>query len=197
MKSLKVERLPEYTEIDAELTSWSTIRIKCNAYSLPSRLRGERVRVRLYDDRLEVYYGQTLQEIMPRQLGSGGQYIDYRHIIWSLVQKPGAFRRYRYREELFPSMSFRSAYDALICFDEREADLHYLRILHLAASTAESEVEAALCMLLDAKVTPTIEAVKELCLTPEARLRKEMPALAPFVVDLDGYDGLLATAVGS
>lgn len=197
MKALKVERLPEYTEIDAEVTSWSTIRIKCNAYSLPSRLRGERVRVRLYDDRLEVYHGQTLQEIMPRQLGAGGQYIDYRHIIWSLVQKPGAFRRYRYREELFPSLWFRSAYDALIRFDEREADLHYLRILHLAASTAESEVEAALCMLLEAKVTPTIEAVKDLCATPEARLRKEIPTLAPFVVELETYDELLLAQVAT
>ena len=39
--------------------------------------------------------------------------IDYRHVIWWLVRKPGAFARYRYREELFPSLMFRRAYDAL------------------------------------------------------------------------------------
>ncbi len=39
--------------------------------------------------------------------------IDYRHDIGSLVRKPGAFARYRYREELFPSFAFRQAYDAL------------------------------------------------------------------------------------
>ena len=117
---------------------------------------------------------QSLQEIMPRLLGDGGQRIDYRHIIWSLVQKPGAFRRYRYREELFPTLSFRRAYDALIALCERDADLHYLRVLHLAASTSESEVEAALCVLLEAKTTPTIEAVKDLCASTEERVAKEV-----------------------
>ncbi|MCK7529032.1 MAG: hypothetical protein MZV64_71475 [Ignavibacteriales bacterium] len=29
--------------------------------------------------------------------------IDYRHVIGSLVQKPGALARYRYREALFPT----------------------------------------------------------------------------------------------
>lgn len=197
MTPINVDRLPEYIEIDDEVTSWSTIRIKRNAYSLPSRLRGETVRVRLYDDRLEVYYGGTLQETMPRLLGEGGQYIDYRHIIWSLVQKPGAFRLYRYREELFPTLSFRRAYDALRALGEREADLHYLRILHLAASTMQSDVEAALCLLLDGKVMPRIEAVKELCLLPEQRAAKEVPAIAPFAVDLEHYDSLLATVTAA
>jgi hypothetical protein len=34
-------------------------------------------------------------------------------VIWSLVRKPGAFARYRYREELFPTLVSRRAYDAL------------------------------------------------------------------------------------
>ncbi len=197
MKPLNADRLPEYIEIDDDVTSWSTIRIKQNAYSLPSRLRGETVRVRLYDDRLEVYYGGILQEIMPRLLGNGGHRIDYRHIIWSLVQKPGAFRLYRYREELFPTPLFRRAYDALAPLGERDADLHYLRILHLAASTMQSEVEAALALLLDSNTVPRIEAVKDLCMTPQQRVAKEMPTLAPFAVDLNQYDALLGTQVAS
>jgi hypothetical protein len=32
-------------------------------------------------------------------------------VIWSLIRKPGAFARYVYREEMFPSLAFREAYD--------------------------------------------------------------------------------------
>ncbi len=48
-----------------------------------------------------------------RLLGRGGCRGDYRHVIWSLVRKPGAFARYRYREAFFPSLTFRRTYDAL------------------------------------------------------------------------------------
>ena len=34
--------------------------------------------------------------------------IDYRHVIHSLVRKPGAFARYRWREDLFPGVLFSS-----------------------------------------------------------------------------------------
>ena len=57
MRPLSVERLREYKEVDVAVTSWSTIRVKHNAYSVPSRLIGEWVRVRVYEDRLEVYHG--------------------------------------------------------------------------------------------------------------------------------------------
>ena len=40
-----------------------------------------------------------------------GHHIDYRHIIYWLVRKPGAFANYRYRGDLFPTESFRWAYE--------------------------------------------------------------------------------------
>jgi hypothetical protein len=143
MRPLAVERFPTYIEETVNVTSWSTIRIKHNAYSVPSRLISQTVRVRVFGDRIEVWYGGQLQLATERLSGSGGRRIDYRHIIWSLVQKPWAFARYRYREELFPSLIFRKAYDALVehCASVNDADREYLRILHLAATTLESEVE--------------------------------------------------------
>lgn len=109
MKPLRVDRLPEYRTTQVRVTSRSTIRIKHNTYSLPSRLTRENVKVRIYEDRLEVFYGGTHQLTMERLLGRNGHRIDYRHIIWSLVKKPGAFPRYVYREDLFPSLLFRRA----------------------------------------------------------------------------------------
>ena len=39
---------------------------------------------------------------MPRLAGSGKHAINYRHVIDSLVRKPGAFENYQYHEEMFP-----------------------------------------------------------------------------------------------
>jgi transposase InsO family protein len=191
MRALEVERLPEFVELRVPVTSWSTIRVKHNAYSVPSRLIGETVSVRLYEDRLEVYYAEKLQMTVGRLLGRMGHRVSYRHIIWSLVRKPGAFAQYRYREDLFPSVTFRRAYDALReQKSERAADVEYLRILHLAASTLESEVEAALdCLLQDGQV-PEAQAVKDLIGHDQPRV----PRLAESAVDLGEYDLLLKGA---
>jgi len=190
MRPLSVERLIEYSELEVPVTSWSTIRVCHNTYSVPSRLRGERVRVRLYEDRLEIYYGSRQQLSIERLRGRHGHRINYRHIIWSLVQKPGAFAQYRYREELFPTLTFRRAYDALAAKrPARGADLEYLRILHLAASTMESIVEAALQRLLEEGQLTSGEQVKALVLPA----KPEVPELAVPSVDLRSYDALLET----
>ncbi|RLE29039.1 MAG: IS21 family transposase [Acidobacteria bacterium] len=188
MKPLSVKCLPEYTEEEVRVSSWSTIRVKRNAYSVPSRLKDEKVKVRLYENRLEIYFKGVHQLTVDRLVGRHGHRINYRHIIWSLVRKPGAFLRYKYREALFPSPVFRQAYDMLIdsMTSERDADIHYLRILHLAASTMESEVEAALELLITEGVVPEIDHVKAL-VSPEM---PEHPDVTIPEVDLSSYDGL-------
>jgi len=188
MDVLRVERLAESQEYSVNVTSWSTIRIKRNTYSVPSRLMRERVRVRLFEDRLEVWYGGGHQLTCERLAGVGGSLINYRHIIWSLVRKPGAFERYRYREELFPSLTFRRSYDALCeALPSRSADVEYLRSLNLAAQTMESKVEEALASLLDQGEVPLADRVKELVAPEEL----EVPQIAVLAVDLDEYDELL------
>ena len=189
MVPISVKRLPEFTVVDVPVSSWSTIRVKKNTYSVPSRLRGEHVRVRVYDDRLEVYFSGKLQLSMERRLGKRRHRIDYRHVIWSLVKKPGAFARYRYRDDFFPSFTFRKAYDSLTeeSTTERRADLEYLRVLHLAASTSESEVETALELLLEAGEPPRSVRVKALV----APSTHAPPEIGVPDVDLKAYDALL------
>lgn len=189
MKPLSVKCLPAYTEQVVRVSSWSTIRVKHNAYSVPSRLKGERVKVRLYEDRLEVYFKGVHQLHVERLMGRHGHRINYRHIIWGLVRKPGAFPRYKYRDALFPGPVFRQAYDTLgeAITSERDADMDYLRILHLAASTMEADVEAALELLLAEGGVPRIERVKALV----APTKPEHPEVSIPEVDLTGYDGLL------
>ena len=88
---------------------------------------------RQHPSTVEVLYGGRVLCTMPRLRGAADHRIDYRHIIASLVRKPGAFARYRFREELFPSLTFRAAYDALGRMHGERADVEYVRLLHLAA----------------------------------------------------------------
>ena len=113
MRELNVAKLPEYVEEDVMVSEWSTIRVKHCAYSVPSRLIGEMLRVRVYEDRIEAYFGNAVQLACERLVGRNLHRIDYRHVIWSLVRKPGGFDRYVYREEMFPALVFRRAYDAI------------------------------------------------------------------------------------
>jgi hypothetical protein len=168
MKSLPLTRLSDYREETVGVSVFSTIRVGKNGYSVPSRLIGEIVKVRLHSERIEIFYaGERVCE-MERLRGSGHARIDYRHLIASLVRKPGAFARYRYREALFPTVTFRRAWDAL---EERlgeKADLAYVRILELAATTTETGVEAVLATLLEQGELNDWEDVKD-------RIRPETP----------------------
>ncbi len=181
-------KVPEYTTWTPTVRCWSTIVVNRRFYSVPSRLIGHQVQARQHADIVEVFFkGQPVQA-MPRLRGDQLARIDYRHIIWSLVKKPGAFARYRYREELFPTLAFRRAYDALRSTHGDRADVEYVRVLHLAASTMERTVEVALIELVAEGRSFDYAAVK-------ARAKPETPTIpdmAPLQPDLTVYDGLLA-----
>ena len=181
-------RLPDYTKYEVVVRHWSTIHFGKKTYSVPSRLIGSVVEVHQHADVIEVFYRNKLTATMPRLRGEQPHRIDYRHVIWSLVRKPGAFARYRYREELFPSLTFRRAYDALTDARGERADIEYVRILHLAASTLESRVEAALEKLLTDGARFDYAAVKVLA-APEQRPVPEVHIPSP---DPASYDSLLA-----
>lgn len=191
MRPLVVDRLPEYSEVVVPVASTSTIRVKSCAYSVPSRLIGERVRVRLFEHRIEVYYADKLELVCDRLRGKNAR-IDYRHVIWSLVRKPGAFARYVYRDELFPTVTFRRAYDAIAAaLPGIKGDVEYLRILHLAASTIEAEVEQALASLLADRAAITAEATKGRCAAAADLAVPMIPTMEAGPVDLGAYDTLL------
>ena len=190
LRPLPASRLPSYTTYRSKVRSYSTLRIGHRTYSVPSRLIGHEVKVRQYANHLEVDYQGRCVETLPRQRGEQTVRIDYRHVIWSLVRKPGAFARYRFREELFPTLVFRRAYDALCRFRGDRADVEYVRILHLAASTLESQVEEALDLVLESGERFDYMAVKEL-VQPES---PEVPQLQIPSPDLSLYDRFLKGA---
>ena len=188
MPPLTVDRFPEFKELTVRVSQNSTINVLGNLYSVPPRLVQQSLRVQVYENHLAVFYGATWIQEMPRLIGRSHHAIDYRHVIWSLVQKPGAFARYRYREALFPTLVFRRAYAALQAAHPGTAgDAAYLRLLHVAASTQEAEVQAALELVLEAGQVPEPDRVRDL-VRPATPV---VPALAIPAVELVSYDALL------
>lgn len=189
MKRLPPAALALYRERRVRVSAGSLLRIQTNVYSVPTSLIGQVVTVRQYEWQLEVYFQQQLVQTMPRLLGRSQQAINYRHLVESLVRKPGGFRHYRYQPALFPQPVFRRCWD---CFNgwypEAKADLAYLRILRLAAQELECEVAAALALLLEQGDRFTEGEVAQLV---GDRSPGAPPQLPPCAVNLQHYDALL------
>ena len=192
MRLLNVSKLAEYKEYTCSVSTGSTITIDRRIYSVPSRLIGEKVRLHRYETHIEVFFKGVFQLEAPWIGRDGaGHYINYRHIISSLVRKPGAFMNYRYRDDLFPTEVFRWAYDKLSDeLSERNADREYLQILQHAAENMECEVNTALNMLRLQNNAPRLDEVLRMT-------RQSLPAppeMEPLKVSLSEYDQLLEEA---
>ncbi len=156
---------------------------------MPSRLVGKEVQTRLYAYWVEVYYKDHLVERMERVRGEREANVNCRHVIGSLVRKPGAFARYRLREQLFPTLQFHLSYDALREWRRERDDVEYVRILHLAATTMEATVDSPLALLLETGWPFDCAEVRDLA--------EPKPPEAPELSlsgqpDLSVYDSLLA-----
>ncbi len=194
LRPLPPAPMPEYANYRARVRKWSTIQVAGRTYTVPSRLIGKEVKIRLYADWVGVYYKDHLVERMDRVRGEREANVNYRHVIGSLVRKPMALARYRFREQLFPTLQFRLSYDALRQWRGERAAVEYVRILHLAATTMEATVDSALSLLLETGQPFDYAEVRDLA-EPKP---SEAPALAlggrP---DLKVYDSLLTVSLAA
>lgn len=193
LNRLPDRRLEDSSRMELTVGASSTIRVRGNTYSVDSRLIGETVVARLFSERIEVWYGQQKADEFPRLRGEHGHRINYRHVIESLVRKPGAFENYRYREELFPSSVFRRAYDTLKSqpLPQSRAGKEYLKILLLAARESECGVENVLRAMLESSAELSAAAVTLALTAANNQSREPVADVAISEVDLSSYDALL------
>jgi len=185
LKELPRRSWNEPQELFVSVSPWSTVTVLRSIYSVPSRLVGAKLRVLVYAHRIELYFGKNLVQEMVR-VRPGETIINYRHVIGQLIRKPGAFKNYRFRDELFPSKIYRKAFDSLK--ESGRDETEYLRLLHLAAMEGESSVEIALGLLLELQTAPCEDAVKDLL-----RTKLPVPDVVVMAPDLGRYDNLLAS----
>jgi len=150
LRPLPLGRTTDYDEATVFVTSSSGFVLRKVFYTVPSRLIGFRMRVRIYDDRLECFVGQSLALTLCRGRGQTegrhGHVVDYRHVIHSLRRKPMALLNLVYRDALFPRPAYRLAWEKLLADgDPRRACKSMVAILALAHDRGcEAELAAAL-----------------------------------------------------
>lgn len=149
---LPAQRTDDFDEQIVRVTSAGGFTLRKVFYSVPSRLIGHRVRVRRYDDRVEVFLGaqrlMTRPRGHPRPDGRHGHVVDYRHVIHALRRKPMALLNLVYRDQLFPRRAYRDTFEVLC---ERLAPRAACQLMvALLALAHERACEAALGIRLQA-----------------------------------------------
>jgi hypothetical protein len=192
MRPLRANPWPEMRELRVRVNRAGIIRVQNNGYSVPSGLKGKQVVVRVYEWNIEVWYANRRVETLPRLTGIKKYHINYRHIIDTLLRKPGGFRNYRHQADLFPRVVFRQAWDTLQKrLSPRRADIAYLRILKLAAKGLETDVAAVLEELLASTQIWDDQTVADRVHPRQPKI----PGLKAETVNLQEYDRLLSREV--
>jgi hypothetical protein len=112
--------------------------------------------------------------------------------VGSLIRKPQAFRRYIYRDDLFPTFAFRQTWESLDDkLDDREACREFVKILYDAARPdGERLVNDYLEDCLDRKEIPSSAGVRALF----TGLDVQIPVLRGKQGELADYDALIGLA---
>ena len=197
LKPLPQRRTTDFTEIVAPVTRTGGFLIKSIFYSAPSQLIGQRLRVHLYDDRLEAFLGGTLvvSHSRARRRGDGHRVhvINYHHVIHALRRKPQALWSSIYRDSLFPRTQYAEAWKVLQRdLPRRDACRRMVDLLFIAHDQAcEAELAHLLAADLDAGRVPDPKALASRLAPRHMALPRDVAVAHP---SLDSFDALLGAS---
>ena len=192
LKQLPERRTSDYEEARVVVTSSGGFILKRVFYTVPSRLIGHWLAVRVYDDRIVCCLGST--EVATLRRGRSpdhskrAQVVDYRHVIHALRRKPMALLNLVYRDQLFPRAAYARAFEALLAgLGEKRACRTMVGLLALAHDRAcEAELAAGIEDDLEAGRLPDLDRLRERFL-PDAA---SVPDVTIKLASLSLYDEL-------
>lgn len=197
LAGLPKRRTADFEEKVVTVTSSGGFILRRVFYTAPSRLIGHRLRVHLYDDRLDCFLGSTPMMTLRRgrqpSPDKGGHVVDYRHVIHALRKKPMALLNLVYRDQLFPRPAYARAFEVLCAeVGDKRACKVTVELLALAHDrTCEAELAEIVDAELEAGRLPDIDALR-------ARFGPapgELPLVSVDLVALSIYDELAAICV--
>jgi hypothetical protein len=199
LRPLPARRTTDYEEVTLRVTSSGGLTLRKVFYTVPSRLIGHHLRIRLYDDRLELFLGGTSLLTLPRgrasSSGSHGHVVNYHHVIHSLRKKPMALMGLVYRDQLFPRRAFGDMFAVLLeQTGEKKACRMTVDLLALAHDRGcEAELAAQIEEDLRQNRLPDMAALRALFSPPVEALPKVEVRMA----DLSSYDQLVGDAASA
>jgi hypothetical protein len=194
LQRLPGQRTADYEESLVTVTSSGGFSLKKVFYTVPSRLIGHRLRVRLYDDRLDLFIGATqLMTVRRGRAAANGKHahvVDYRHVIHALRRKPMALLNLVYRDQLFPRDAYRHTFERLLeKLPEKSACRVMVGLLALAHERGcEAELAALLAVDLAAAVLPDLNLLSARFAPDPAALPEVVVHLTPLIT----YEALLS-----
>jgi hypothetical protein len=198
LTSLPPRRTTDFEEDLVTVTRSGGFLLRRVFYTVPSRLIGHRLRVRIYDDRIECFLGGEPVLTLPRGRAPQGRamrsrtvhIVDYRHVIHALRRKPHALLNLVYRDQLFPRTAFRNTWDALVAAEPpRIACRIMVGLLALAHERAcEAELADQLELILAAGERPDLDALQ----TQFAPASSCLPHVTVALPSAVAYDALLS-----
>lgn len=198
LQPLPARRTCDYEETFAFVTSSGGFTLRKVFYTVPSRLIGHRLRVKLYDDRLELSIGATALLTLTRGRagpnGKHGHVVDYRHVIHALRRKPMALQNLVYRDQLFPREAYRRMFERLQeRLTVRAACKTIVELLSLAHDRAcEAELAGVLEETLAAGALPDLAVLRTRFAPDPSQLPHVVVDLAPLSV----YETLTPSYLG-
>ena len=196
LQGLPARRTSDFEELDARVTKFALISVKKGVYSVPARLIGQRLKVRVFEERIEAYLGEhrVLDTVRARPTPGAqrGRVIDYRHLLPALKRKPGALVRWRLRDALFPRSEFALTWQRLIAgLPERQAAAIMVGLLELAANHGcEAALAARLAEIAQGDELPDLDRLQQEFAPRQAAL----PAVSVALPALAAYDALMEVA---
>jgi hypothetical protein len=197
LRPLPQRRTTDFTEIVVPVTRTGGFLVKSIFYSAPSQLIGQRLRVHLYDDRIEAFLGGTLVVSHPRARGRGDGHrvhvINYHHVIHALRRKPQALWSSIYRDSLFPRTEYAEAWKVLQRdLPRRDACRRMVDLLFIAHEQAcEVELAHLLAADLDAGQVPNPKTLASRLAPRHMELPKDVAVTHP---TLHSFDALLGAS---
>jgi hypothetical protein len=199
LKELPERRTTDYEEERVVVTSSGGFSLRKVFYTVPSRLIGHWLNVRLYDDRLICFLGST--EVLTLRRGRSPDHrkrahvVDYRHVIHALRRKPMALLNLVYRDQLFPRAAYARVFEVLLTsIGEKRACRTMVGLLALAHDRAcEAELADAIAADLDVGRLPDLDRLRER-FTPDT---KSIPNVVVELAPLSVYDELATVSVSA
>jgi hypothetical protein len=194
LRPLPARRTTDFTEVVARVTRTGGFLVHTVFYSAPSQLIGKRLRVHVYDDRIEAFLGATPVVTHPRRRtrsdGARVHCVNYRHVIHALRRKPQALAGSVYREGLFPRSEYAEAWTALsAALPRRDACRRMVDLLWLAHDEGcEAELAALIAEAVAQGNLPEARTLKPRLEPRQRALPDDTPVE---LTDLASFDALL------